>query len=153
MSPVRVYAVVGVLLGCCALAGFQHGRSQSIESLERGAATKDPTFTQTLPPLQGDRLKLSLVEVTYAPGGSSSPHSHPCPVVGHVVEGSVKMQVKGQQERTFAVGENFYEPPNGVHLVSANASQTRAAKFIAIFICDRQTELSVPVSGESGADR
>jgi hypothetical protein len=40
-----------------------------------------------------------------------------------------------------------------VHLVSANASQTRTAKFIAIFICDRQTELSVPAPGESRADR
>jgi quercetin dioxygenase-like cupin family protein len=63
------------------------------------------------------------------------------------------MRVKGEPERTFGVGESFYEPPDGVHLVSANASKSRAAKFIAFFVCDRDTPLSVVAPGESAGDR
>jgi len=33
------------------------------------------------------------------------------------------MRVKGARERTFGVGDSFYEPPDSVHIVSANASQ------------------------------
>jgi len=49
------------------------------------------------------------------------------------------MRVKGARERTFGVGDSFYEPTDSVHIVSANASQSRVAKFIAFFICDHDT--------------
>jgi quercetin dioxygenase-like cupin family protein len=80
-----------------------------------------------LPPLNGEHVKVSVVEVTYAPGESSRPHTHPCPVIGYVVEGRVRIQVKGGSEKTFAAGETFYEAANGVHLISANAGGDRAA--------------------------
>jgi len=140
MTSLRACTAVGVLLG----AAF--GTSRYARGLPTNASQANaPTFTHTLPPLQADRLKVTLVEVTYAPGGSSPAHSHPCPVVGHVIEGSVRMGVKGEPERTFGVGESFYEPPDGVHLVSANASPNRPARFIAFFVCDRDTPLSVGV--------
>ena len=48
-------------------------------------------------------------------------------------------------QHLYKAGDTFYEPPNGVHLVSANASSKMPAKFLAYFVCDRKTELSVPV--------
>lgn len=39
----------------------------------------------------------------------------------------------------------LYEAPNGVHLVSANASSTEPAKLVAYLICDRDVPLSVDV--------
>jgi hypothetical protein len=54
--------------------------------------------------------------------------------------------VKGEPEMIYKAGESFYEAPNGVHQVSANASSTESAKFIAYLICDRDTPLSVDVS-------
>jgi quercetin dioxygenase-like cupin family protein len=63
------------------------------------------------------------------------------------------MRVKAEPEGTFGVGDSFYEPPDSVHIVSANASQSRVAKFIAFFVCDRDTPLSVAVPGESAEDR
>ena len=48
-------------------------------------------FSHALPPLDGARLQVTTVEVTYPPGGSSAPHSHPCPVVGYVIAGAVRM--------------------------------------------------------------
>lgn len=100
-------------------------------------------LSKSLPKLDGDRLKAVLVEVNYGPGEASLPHSHPCAVIGYVVEGALRTQVKGEPEMIYKAGESFYEAPNGVHLVSANASLTEPAKLVAYLICDRDTPLSV----------
>jgi quercetin dioxygenase-like cupin family protein len=103
-------------------------------------------FSQPLPKLDGGHLKATLVEVSYGPGEASSPHSHPCAVMGYVVEGAIRTQVKGEPETIYKAGESFYEAPNGVHLVSANASSMEPAKLVAYLICDHDTPLSVDVS-------
>ena len=63
-------------------------------------------------------------------------------------EGTLRTQVKGDPEAIYKAGESFYEAPNGVHQVSANASQMEPAKFIAFFVCDREGPLSIeaPIS-------
>jgi quercetin dioxygenase-like cupin family protein len=93
--------------------------------------------------LDGGRLTAKVVEVTYGPGESSPRHSHPCAVIGYVIEGAVRMQVKGEPEFIYKTGQSFYEAPNGVHAVSANASKTKPARFLAYFTCDRETPLTV----------
>ena len=119
--------------------------------MEPGAAssqTKDRArivLSQPLPKLDGDHLKAVLVEIRYGPGEASLPHSHPCAVIGYVVEGRLRTQVKGQPEMIYNAGESFYEVPNDVHLVSANASPTEPAKLAAYLICDRDAPLSVDV--------
>ncbi len=109
-----------------------------------GAAAK-PLLTQRLPALNGTSLDARLVEVTYPPGGSSTTHRHPCPVVGYVLEGALRMQLRGQPERIVRAGGSFYESPDDVHAVSANASSTAPVRFLAYFTCDRETPTSVPV--------
>lgn len=101
-------------------------------------------FSHAVPHLDGDHVKVTIVEVTYGPGGSSPPHSHPCPVIGYVISGVLRTQVKGQAVAVYKAGQTFYEAPNGVHQVSANASTKRPVKFLAYFVCDHETELSVP---------
>jgi len=103
-----------------------------------------PVFTHALPALDGAKLQARIVEVTYAPGESSARHSHPCAVIVYVIEGAVRMQVKGEPEAIYKVGQSFYEAPNGVHAVSANASKTERARFLAYFTCDHDTPLTVP---------
>jgi quercetin dioxygenase-like cupin family protein len=62
--------------------------------------------------------------------------------------------VKGEPEAVYGAGESFFEPANGVHLISANASRTDPAKFVAYFLCDHETKLSVaPVDGQRGDTR
>ena len=113
--------------------------SASPDRIERARIT----FSHPLPELDGRHLKATIVEVTYGPGESSTPHRHPCAVMGYVLEGALRTQVKGQPERIYNAGESFYEAPNGLHQVSANASQQERAKFIAYFVCDREGPLSV----------
>ena len=59
------------------------------------------------------------------------------------------MQVKGQPEHIYTVGQTFFEAPTDIHTVSANASQDAPARFVAYFVCDHATPLSVPVGGGS----
>jgi quercetin dioxygenase-like cupin family protein len=105
-------------------------------------------FSQSLPQLDAAHLKVTTVEVTYPPGGASAPHSHPCPVIGYVLRGAVRMQVKGGPVSIYRPGDSFYEAPNGVHQISANASTKEPAVFLAYFICDHEGPLSVKVPQE-----
>lgn len=118
----------------------------TVDAQVQSAPEVREAFSQLLPRLDGGRLKLSIVEVTYPPGGSSSSHSHPCPVIVNVIAGAIRSQVLGEPEKTYHAGQSFYEAPNGVHAIAANASNKEQAKFLACFICDREEELSVPIS-------
>jgi quercetin dioxygenase-like cupin family protein len=69
-------------------------------------------------------------------------------VVGYVLEGRLKMQVSGQPEQVYGPGDTFYESPSDTHLVSRNASDDQPARFLAYFVCDRPTPLSVPLKGD-----
>jgi quercetin dioxygenase-like cupin family protein len=127
----------------------------STAALLAGAAPQDgaarpsqsrKAYSGKLPALDGQHLEATIVEVTYSPGGVNTAHRHPCPVIGYVLEGAVRMQIKGQPERIYKQGETFSETPSDVHLVSANASQDAPARFLAYFVCDRETPLSVPAT-------
>lgn len=105
-------------------------------------------FSHALPQLDGSHLEAKIVEVYYGPGESSPAHSHPCPVLGYVLEGAVRMQVKGEPEATYTVGQSFYEALNGTHQISANASQEKPARFLAYFVCDHETPLTTHPEGK-----
>jgi len=77
-----------------------------------------------------------MTTVEYPPGGGSPSHRHDAQVFVYVLEGHVKMQVKGGPLLTLGPGETFYESPTDIHTVSANASTTEKAKILAILIKD-----------------
>ena len=135
-------------VACLVAAGFlgwgqARSEVQHAEKSERARIV----LAEALPKMDGANLKATLVGVNYGPGESSAPHSHPCPVIGYVVTGTVRMQVKGGPEAVYKAGESFYEAANGVHAVSANASATEPAKFVAFFVCDHEAPLSVAPPG------
>jgi quercetin dioxygenase-like cupin family protein len=114
------------------------------------APRRAPLLTQQLPPMQGDRLTVTMLEVVYPPGATGTPHMHPCPVFGYVAAGALRMQFKGFPERVYRAGETFYEAANGGHLVGANVSATEPARLVATFVCDRSGPLSVPMPASTG---
>src|ERR1700683_2565020 len=120
-------------------------RAQRVEASSLLAAKERAgiVISQQLPHLDGDHLKVTLVEVNYEPGEESAPHSHPCAGIGYVVEGALRHQVKGEPERTYQAGASLYEPAKRDTLVSANASSTEPAKLAAYFVCDHEGPLSV----------
>src|SRR5256885_13232509 len=125
--------------------------AQNAPRRENKATVDRLVLSRSLQVMKGDRLKITVLEVTYAPGAASPAHSHPCPVVAYVVSGAIRAQVKGEPEAVYRAGDSFFEAANGVHQISANASRTEPAKFLAYFLCDHETQLSVPpVDGSKG---
>ncbi len=136
-------ALLSVLCAC------HRSQSQAISSSEVRAGPEArwrEVLAQSLPPLNGDRIKSTVLEITYPPGGSSRPHRHPCPVIGYVIAGALRTAVNSAPEMIVHAGETFYEPPNGTHRVSANASNRDAVRFLAIFLCDNDQPLSAAVT-------
>jgi quercetin dioxygenase-like cupin family protein len=127
-------------IGCTALVGV--GQAQNPPATPEKARV---AFAQALPRLEGSKLKATLVEVTYAPGDSSTAHRHPCPVIGYVIEGSYRNRSGDEPEAVFTAGQTFYEAPGAVHRVSANASKDRPVRFLAYFVCDSDAPLTAPV--------
>jgi quercetin dioxygenase-like cupin family protein len=57
------------------------------------------------------------------------------------------MGVGDQPETIYRAGDGFYEDINAPHRISANASATERARFVAFFTCDTEGPLSAPIKG------
>jgi quercetin dioxygenase-like cupin family protein len=81
-------------------------------------------------------------------------HHHAGFVLAYVLEGAVVTKISGQgEEKTYTVGQMFYEPPGATHEVSKNASQTEAAKLLAMIFAKKGETLTSPgpARGRGGA--
>jgi quercetin dioxygenase-like cupin family protein len=139
--------LLGVAAGSLTLiAPLSSAQPATAQSSAKSSPAGSPAapFSHSLPKMDGGHLRATVVEVNYAPGEKDEPHSHPCPVIGYVAKGAIRFQVKGGVETVYKAGESFYEPPNGVHQVSGNASDQEPATLIAYFTCDHETKLTVP---------
>jgi len=99
-----------------------------------------------LPKMDGANLKVHAIQVTYPPGATSSAHRHPCPVIGYMISGTMRMQVSDQPPAEYKAGDSFVEMPTDVHRVGTNPSADTPAVFLATFVCDKDTPLSLPVT-------
>jgi quercetin dioxygenase-like cupin family protein len=78
--------------------------------------------------------RVEAAEITLAPGQRTGTHRHPCPVVGCVLAGNVRLQVDGQDAQTLGPGEPFYEPADTRIAAFDNASDTDPAVFVAFYL-------------------
>ena len=101
-----------------------------------------PLMTKELPDIPG--REALMVTVQYAPGQSSAVHRHNAHTFVYVLEGSVMMQVKGGAPVTLTPGQTFYEGPDDIHVVSRNASTTKPAKFLVLFVKMKGAPVSLP---------
>jgi len=151
MSAYGMRSRVTAAAACVVAAGFL-GWGQARSDMQRQEKSERAriVLAEALPKMDGGHLKATVVEVNYGPGESSAPHSHPCPVIGYVLAGTLRTQVRGEAAAVYKPGESFYEAANGVHAVSANASATEPAKFVAFFVCDRDAPLSAAAGAAAG---
>jgi quercetin dioxygenase-like cupin family protein len=94
----------------------------------------------------GKSIKGVLVE--YGPGGYSPAHMHPKSafIYATVLEGAIRSQVNDGPVTTYEAGQSFSELPGDRHSVSANASKTRPARLLAVFVVNtNDTELTIPI--------
>jgi quercetin dioxygenase-like cupin family protein len=102
-------------------------------------------FDRELPNVPGKSLRAVLVE--YGPGAASPSHRHPASafIYATVLEGEIRSQVNDAPEHTYKAGESWTEVPGDHHKVSANASTTKPARLLAIFVVDTsETEILFP---------
>jgi quercetin dioxygenase-like cupin family protein len=95
----------------------------------------------------GKSLRGVLVE--YEPGGTSPAHTHPSSafIYATVLEGEIRSQVNDGPVRTYRSGESFSENPGDRHNVSENASATKPARLLAVFVVDTSEKtLTIPYS-------
>ena len=100
-------------------------------------------YQHELPNVPGKSIKGVLVE--YGPGGYSPGHTHPKSafIYATVLEGAIRSQVNDGPVTTYNAGQSFSELPGDRHGVSANASKTKPAKLLAVFVVDtNETELT-----------
>ena len=72
--------------------------------------------------------------VDFAPGAGGGLHTHPCPVVGVVLEGAVRYQIEGEDAQVLAAGDAFFEPAARRIREFTNASATEPASFAAFYL-------------------
>jgi len=126
------------------IAGIASAHGLHAVGADRGEKVV-PNFSRPISNLPGKSL--IAVEVSYAPGGSSPPHRHANSafIYGYVVSGSIVSQVEGEPARVYKAGESFYEAPGAHHLAGGNASKTKPAKLLAVFVVDTDDkDLTVP---------
>jgi quercetin dioxygenase-like cupin family protein len=91
-----------------------------------------PLMTKALADLPGKEALM--LTVVYPPGGGDPVHRHNAHAFVYVLEGTVVMQLKGQQPVTLTAGQTFYEGPDDVHVVGKSASSTKPAKILVVLL-------------------
>lgn len=135
----RLALGVGVLAASALmLTPLSHAAEADTAAAE---GTVTPVTREALPNVPGKTL--TAVRVSDPPGGKSGPHHHSGSVFAYVVSGALRSQVPGQgPARVYQAGQSFFEPPGSEHLVSANASATRPASLLAVFVADNGAQLT-----------
>jgi len=111
-----------------------------------GSETVTPKLREAIPNVAGKSL--IAVEVDYAPGAASQPHTHAKSafIYAYVLSGEIESKVNNGPARIYKAGEGWSEPPGAVHSISRNASSTKPAKLLAVFVADTsETKLTFPV--------
>ena len=132
------------ILGAILLAGLSLPVAAPAQEAP-GRETVTPAHAQPIPNLPGKRLESRVVD--YPPGARSVPHRHAGSafIYAYVLEGEVRSQVDDEPVRVYGPGEGWFEKPGAHHRVSENASDTRPARLLAVFVLDAGDEqLTIP---------
>lgn len=151
--PLRALSLVGAAAIACAVLGANasHLRMDAISEFPVPICAADASSgsslnkvelvtSHALPDMPGKRV--TVVRVTYGPGGFTPPHRHGGTVTAYVTKGQIRSKLNDGPVEIFDVGQSFFEPLGTIHYVSANASNTDWAELIAVFVADEGAQLT-----------
>jgi quercetin dioxygenase-like cupin family protein len=78
--------------------------------------------------------RVEIKQIDLAPAQRTGLHSHPCPVVGYVVSGTIRFQVEGEAQETLSEGTAFFEPADTKIAQFDNALAEASATFVAFYL-------------------
>lgn len=102
-------------------------------------------FNGILPNVPGKSL--IALEVEFEPGLEALAHTHEKSafIYAYVLSGEVISAVDDEEPRLYRAGESWQELPGAHHRVSYNASKTKPAKLLAVFVADSDAgQLTIP---------
>ena len=67
-----------------------------------------------------------------SPARRTSPHRHPGPAFGYVLEGEYEWAIDDQPAKVLKAGETFYEPTGCLHRVSKNPAAKGKTRVLAV---------------------
>lgn len=147
----NIRSVIGV---ACAAAYAAAAVAWAMPAFGHAAGeTVTPNFNQPIPNIPGKSLVAVVVD--YAPGAASPSHVHAKSafIYGYVVSGAIESQVNDGPKRVYRAGESFSESPGSRHPVSRNASATKPAKLLAVFVVDTDDKvLTTPVHSSANKE-
>ncbi|WP_265519391.1 cupin domain-containing protein [Nitratireductor luteus] len=100
-----------------------------------------PVLKTELSGVEGTEANIVLFDV--AAGWETQRHIHPGHVFVYVTEGSIQVDVDGEEPRTFAAGEAFYELPDKP-MVARTTSADEGARFIVFQVGPTGEPIMVP---------
>ncbi len=133
-----------IIAATCAALAFSMAGSIYAHDGEPEAVKKN--FEAAIPNIPGKSL--IAVEVDYAPGAASVPHSHAKSafIYAYVISGAIESKVNDGETRIYRAGESWSERPGDIHSISRNASKTEPAKLLAVFVLDTNDDpLTTPI--------
>lgn len=137
MSVQTIVLAAGAAMSLAmAMPAAAHGETETVT----------PNFQHAIPNIPGKSLTAVIVE--YPPGAASLAHRHAASafIYAYVVSGEIESQVNDGPKRIYHAGESFFEEPGAVHSVSRNASDTKPAKLLAVFVADSHDKtLTTPI--------
>ena len=131
-------------LGC--LASLTLGGMIILAQTSDTGQTVTTKFEHAVPNIPGKSLTVHVVD--YPPGGASVPHIHASSgfIYAYVISGEIESKVNDGPTQVYKAGESWSEPPGSRHLISRNASKTKPAKLLAVFVADSDDkDLTKPI--------
>lgn len=117
-------------------------KAQPKDSAQQRAIRDYTLLNQSLnePGIKNKNVKMMIVD--FPPLTVASPHRHPCPTFGYVLEGSIESVFEGRNY-IYKKGDSFYEFTNGLHAKTRNPDPVIPAKLLVFFIIDPNQETSI----------
>ena len=135
MVRILLALAVGAGVGGVALA---HDR-------ENAEAVKVLSARDVKEKLDGKDAKATTVELALEPGQAGTPHRHPGPVFGYVLEGEYELGLDDQPTKVLKAGETFYEATGCLHRVSKNPAAKGNTRVLAVVMHPRDArQITIP---------
>ena len=145
MSRAILTFVAGVVVGVGGSAPARHGDGGG-----KGPASKAISAVDIDEEVSGKKARATTLEVTFAPGVASTPHRHPGPVFGYVLEGELEFQAGEAPAQRLKAGDAFYEPTMVLHTVSRNPSEKARTRVLAVMLHAPDAKAPVIPEPETG---
>ncbi|WP_455672255.1 cupin domain-containing protein [Phocaeicola sp.] len=122
-----VLFILLIILSCCTSMGKKNVARTNLLSIQ-------------LKEKQG-LSKVEIKKVVIPINGKAEYHLHPCPVVGHIVSGTLLFQIEGEKPQLIKAGEAFYEPKNKPILHFDNALDSEPLVFMVYYLVEENEDL------------